>query len=80
MYEKVFYFIGDSAYALKSFLIMPIDNTVHETSKDNINFFLSASWIKVKCTFGDIDLHWGIFWKLVFFSLVQNVKVIDTFQ
>ncbi len=78
LYEKGFYFIEDSAYALKSFLITPFDNAVHGTSEDNFNFFLSSSRIKVECTFGDIDLRWGIFWRPLSFTLVQNVKVIDT--
>ncbi|KAL7464249.1 hypothetical protein ACHAXS_004587, partial [Conticribra weissflogii] len=72
--DKGFYFIGDSAYALKSFLITPFDNAIHGTSEDNFNFFLSLLRIKVECTFGDIDLRWGIFWRPLSFTLAQNVK------
>ena len=36
---KGYYFIGDSAYSLKSFLLVPYDNAVHGTPEDNYNFF-----------------------------------------
>jgi hypothetical protein len=43
--EQKFYFIGDSAYAIKSFLLTPFDNAVHGTPEDNYNFFHSSSRI-----------------------------------
>ena len=33
-----YYFIGDSAYALRQFIITPYDNAMHSTPKDNFNF------------------------------------------
>jgi hypothetical protein len=75
--EKGFYFIGDSAYAIKSFLITPFDNAVHGTKEDNYNFFHSSSRISVECAFGEIDLRWGILWSTLRFSLAHNVNVID---
>ncbi len=32
---------------------------------------------KVECTFGDIDLQWGILWRPLSFMLAQIIKVID---
>ena len=55
--EKKFYFIGDSAYAIKSFLITPFDNAVHGTPEDNYNFFHSSSRISgvcLWCTFSNL--------------------------
>ena len=75
--EKGFYFIGDSAYALKSFLLTPYDNVLHGTPEDNYNFFHSSSRISVECAFGEIDLRWGIFWSPLSFSLKHNCNVID---
>ncbi len=69
-------FIGDSAHALKSFLITPFDNAVHGTPNDNYNFFHSSAWI-VECTFGEIDLRRGILWKPLMFKLKMCVKIID---
>ena len=40
--EKGYYFIGDSAYALRQFLITPCDN-IHGTPEDTFNFFHSSS-------------------------------------
>jgi hypothetical protein len=60
--RKQFYFIGDSAYSLKSFLLTPYDNTRHATPVDNYNFFHSSSRIVVECAFGEINLRWGILW------------------
>jgi len=72
-----FYFVGDSAYSLKSFLLTPYDNVMHGSHEDNYNFFHSSSRITVECAFGEVDLRWGIFWKPLRFSLVHNCRVID---
>ena len=75
--QKGYYFIGDSAYALKSFLLTPYDNVQHGTDEDNFNFFHSSSRIAVECAFGEIDLRWGILWRPLKFTLQHNCFVID---
>ena len=75
--SRRFYFISDSAYALKSFLLTPYDDAIHGEASDSYNFFHSPSRICVECTFGEIDLQWGILWRPLKFSLKHNVKVID---
>ncbi len=75
--DKGYYFIGDSAYALKSFLLTPYDNAMHGTSEDNFNFLHSSARISVECAFGEIDLRWGILWKELEYSLKMNCKIID---
>lgn len=77
MTEKGYYFIGDSAYSLKSFLLTPYDNAIHGTPEDNYNFFHSSSRISVECAFGEIDLRWGILWKELEYSLEFNCSIID---
>lgn len=77
MAQKGFHFIGDSAYALKSFLLTPYDNAVHGSAEDNYNFFHSSSRISVECCFGEIDLRFGIFWQPLKYSLDMNCAVID---
>ena len=72
-----FYFIGDSAYSLRSFLITPFDNAVHGDHKDAFNFYHSSSRIVVECTFGEIDMRWGILWSPLKYSLRRNAKIID---
>ena len=71
------YFIGDSAYALRSYLITPYDNAIHGENDDNFNFYHSSARIVVECAFGEIDMRWGIFWKPLKFSLARNAMVID---
>jgi len=71
------YFIGDSAYALRSFILTPYDNANHASSEDDFNFHHSSARIYVECAFGEIDQRWGIFWKPLKFSLKHNVAVID---
>ena len=47
-----FYFVGDSAYYLKSFLLTLYDNVMHVSHKNNYNFFHSSSMITVECALG----------------------------
>jgi len=75
--QKGYYFIGDSAYSIRSFLHTPYDNALHETPEDNYNFFHSSSRICVECAFGEIDLRFGIFWRALTFGLAQNIKIIE---
>jgi hypothetical protein len=75
--DKGFHFIGDSAYAIKSFLHPPYDNAAHASAEDNFNFFHSSARIIVECTFGEIDLRFGILWKPLNYSLKFNCSVID---
>ena len=56
MLQKAFYFIGDTAYGLQSFILPPYDDTVHGSAEDNYNFFHSLSRISIECAFGEIDL------------------------
>jgi hypothetical protein len=46
------YFIGDSAYALRSFILTPYDNANHASSEDDFNFHHSSARIYVECAFG----------------------------
>lgn len=75
--RKGFYFVGDSAYSLKAFILTPFDNVAHATAEDNYNFFHSSARICVECAFGEIDLRWGILWRPLSFSLAHNCNVID---
>jgi hypothetical protein len=74
---KGFYFIGDSAYSIKSFLIPPYNDVAHGTAEDNFNFFHSSARIAVECAFGEIELRWGILWRPLQCSLAHNCQIID---
>jgi hypothetical protein len=57
---------------------IPYDNAPHGSAEDNYNFFHSSSRIIVECTFGEIDLHFRIFWQPLKYSLKFNCSVIDS--
>jgi hypothetical protein len=59
--QKGFYFIGDSAYSVKSFILPPFNDVLHGSEEDNFNYFHSSARIAVECAFGEIELRWGIF-------------------
>jgi hypothetical protein len=59
--RRGYYFIDDSAYSIRSFLLTPYDNAMHGTADDNFNFFHSSSRIVVECAYGEIDLLFGVF-------------------
>ncbi len=63
------YFIAaDSAYCMESFfLLVPFNSPNMRTSQgqteDVYNFYHSNSRIKIECTFGEMIMRWGIFWR-----------------
>jgi hypothetical protein len=71
------YFVGDSAYSIRSFLQVPYDNAVPQSAEDCFNYHLSTCRIWVECAFGEIDMRWGILWRPLQFGLEKNIKVID---
>lgn len=72
-----FYVIGDSAYSLRPFLMVPFDNALPHSAEDTFNFILSSSRINVECAFGEIDARWGIFWRPLKFDLDKQRNIID---
>ena len=75
--EEGYHFIGDSAYSIKSFFHTPYGNAAHASAEDNYNFFHSSSHITVECCFGEIDLHFGIFWKPLKYTLKFNCSLVN---
>lgn len=71
------YLVGDSAYAIKSFLLTPFDNATPKSAKDSFNYHHSTCRIWVECAFGEIDMRWGILWRPLQFDLDKNILVID---
>lgn len=75
--QKGFYLLGDSAYALKSFLLTPYNNAKPSTPEDTFNFYHSSCRIYVECAFGEIDMRWGIFWRPLGHKLTTIKYIID---
>ena len=52
-----YFLLGDSAYALESFILVPYDSPSPKTAEDDFNFYHSSARITVECAFGEIDLR-----------------------
>ena len=76
--ENGLYLVGDSAYALRPFLITPFDNAKAGTKEDAFNYHLSSCRIYVECAFGEMYKRWGILWRPLAFRLQHNMKIIDS--
>ena len=76
--EKGLYIIGDSTYAMRSYLLTPYNNARPGSSEDSFNLFISSSRIFVECAFGELDCRWGIFWKPLEGNLENHQYTIDS--
>lgn len=74
--EKGFFFVGDSAYPLSSYMLIPYHDARPGTSKDAFNFWLSNSRIHIECTFGEIIMRFGLFWRTLRFDKEICVDII----
>ena len=67
LYRNGLFLIGDSAYCMESFLLVPYDSPNMKTGKgqkeDAYNYYHSNSRIQIECTFGEVIMRWGIFWR-----------------
>ena len=77
LHEHKFFFLGDSAYSLESFMITPYLQAAAQTNEDAFNVYHSSARITVECAFGEIDLRWGIFWKRLMCSLEHASIIIE---
>ena len=75
--DACLYFVGDSAYALRPYLMTPYDNVLPGTKEDTFNYFLSRNRIYVECVFGEINRRFGIFWRPLEGKLDRHVNTID---
>lgn len=79
--EAGYYIVGDSAYNLTPFLLVPYSTDEVQQDRfeasDTFNFFLSSSRIFIECAFGELVLRWGILWRTLIFNLVKSQKIIQ---
>ena len=78
MHRRGMYIVGDSAYALRGFLLVPYSNAKPGSPEDAFNYFLSCMRISVECAFGEIDRRFGIFWKRLEGDLSSHASTIDS--
>jgi hypothetical protein len=79
--QKGFFLLGDSAYNLTPFLLVPYSTDEVRNDKSNsydaFNFYLSSSRIHIECAFGELVRRWGILWKTLHFDLVKCQRIIQ---
>ena len=62
-----FFIVGDSAYPLSTYLLVPYPNAKPHSAEDAFNFWLSNSRIQIECTFGELIMRFGLFWRTLRF-------------
>ena len=83
LYEKGLFIVGDSAYGLTPFLLVPYDqNEIKrhggdvDGSLDSFNFHLSSCRINIECAFGELVMRWGILWRTLLFNLKKAQDIV----
>ena len=61
LFSLSYFILGDSAYAIESFILLLFDNVKGKTPEDTCNFYHSSARITVECAFREIDRRFGIF-------------------
>ena len=64
-----FFIVGDSAYPLSTYLLVPYPDATPHSAEDAFNFWLSNSRIQIECTFGELIMRFGLFWRTLRFDL-----------
>lgn len=73
-----FFLVGDSAYNLESFLLVPYPQAGPRSLEDNYNYYHSNCRIRIECAFGEMVMRWGIFWRTLNFDLEQVGDVVSS--
>ena len=61
LFPLSYFILGDSAYAIESFILLLFDNVKGKTPEDTCNFYHSSARITVECASREIDRRFGIF-------------------
>lgn len=81
LWEEGFFIVGDQAYPISSFLMVPypeVDPTNDPVrAKDSFNYYLSSERIFIECAFGELIMRWGIFWSPLRFELGKSTKIVE---
>ena len=75
--DNGFFFVGDSAYDLESFLLIPFDEPKPQSEEDAYNFYHSNCRIRIECTFGELIMRFDLFWRTLKLDLKNAGDVIN---
>lgn len=76
--ESGYFLIGDEAYALEEFMMVPFSGSGLEEYKDSFNFYASQLRINIECTFGMLVNKWRILAVALPYKMFNNIMVIRT--
>ena len=62
------FLVGDTAYPLMPFMMVPFPNAEAGSEEDAFNFWLSNSRIQIECTFGMYTFQWPHDWTRLFLT------------
>ena len=71
------FYVGDTAYPLSKSLLIPYSDTVSGSSEDAFNFWLSNSRIQIECSFGELVMRFGMFWRTLKFGPIRSCTIIS---
>ena len=81
LYNRGLFIVGDSAYGLAPFLLVPYDQAELKEdvlqAKDSFNYHLSSCRIHVECAFGELVMRWGVLWRTLLFDLKKCSKIVN---
>ena len=72
-----YFIVGDSAYNMESFLLVPYPQPAPRSAEDAYNYYHSNCRIRIECTFGEFIMRWGIFWRTLQFDIGQIGKMVS---
>ena len=79
--ERGLFIVGDSAYGLAPFMMVPYDSDEMKDdidhNMDSFNFHLSSCRIYIECAFGELIMRWGIFWRTLLFDLRKSSMIVQ---
>lgn len=67
---------GDEAYSSCPNIVTPFPGQRIEKIKDDFNFWLSNSRIRIEMAFGSLVSRWGIFWRPIRLSVATVAKLV----
>ena len=68
--------MADDIESIFPTLIIPYSDVQPGSIEDSFNFWLSNSRIQIECTFGELIMRWGIFWKRLQFDLKNSLEIV----
>ena len=62
---------------MESFLLVPYDNARSGSIEDAYNLWQSNSYIRIECTFGELIMQFGIFWRTLRFNIKLAGNIVN---